>query len=79
MQVEIRRVKKHDEVWIIDPDNGECRVKVCTGNSNYGRLYYMPSDEYGYFLSDEDSKEAWKLFEQIWEKYKDYDPFNNNY
>lgn len=78
MKIYKKQVKKHEEVWCKDPENGEARIQVCKGNSNYGRLY-VNFNEYWQFLSEKETEIAFKLFKEIWEKNKYYDPFNGSY
>lgn len=82
MKIYKKQVKKHEEVWADEvPEHGEGCVRVCIGNSNYGRFYVaerpIPQDDvaWGYWLSDEETAEARKLFKEIWEKNKDNNPF----
>ena len=72
-----KKVKKHEEVWFTDTDV-DARVRVCAGNSNYGRLYYMENEERGQWLDEKETAEAFALFKEIWKKNKDYDPFGTN-
>ena len=57
----------------------EARVRVCIGNSNYGRLYVLWNEEYGEFLNDEETKTAFELFHEIWATNEDNKPFNDQF
>ena len=74
MKVYIKEVKKHEEVWGEDVNWGESRIKICLGNSNYGRLY-VSREDVAFFLSEDETTLAFELFGQIWEKNKDNHPF----
>lgn len=76
MKIYKKKVKRHEEVWAETDEYGEVRVQVCRGNSNYGRLYIMCTDEYGQFLDDEETKTAFKLFKEIWAENVDNHPFS---
>lgn len=76
MKIYKKKVKKHEEVWADVDDWGESKVKICLGNSNYGRLYVLYDDgENGFFLEEKETAEAFKLFAEIWETNKDNQPF----
>ena len=79
MTIYKKQVKRHEEVCADVPDYGECRVKVCIGNSNYGRFYATQSEEEGGYcgvwLSDGKTAEAYNLFKEICEKNKDNNSF----
>ena len=81
MKIYKKTVKRHEEVWADVQEYGEGRVMVCVGNSNYGRFYVSErpiSEEdvpWAVWLSEEEVAEATKLFKEIWEKNKDYEPF----
>lgn len=78
MKLYIKQVKRHKEVWgVADTpmekehwDNKERRVRVCTGHTNYGRLYAIgENEEFGQWLNNEETTQAHLLFKEIREKY----------
>ena len=74
-----KQVKKHEEVWAEGDDEQfeeHRRVRVCVGNSNYGRLYVQWDWERGEFLNDKDTETAFKLFKEIWADNVDNKPFS---
>lgn len=83
MKIYKKKVKRHEEVWADVPDQGEGRVKVCIGNSNYGRFYVedRPKDNdyaegWGFWLDEKETEEALALFKEIWEVNIDNHPFS---
>ena len=80
MNIYKKKVKRHEEVWAdVDDEGDELRVRVCTGNSNYGRLYVVAGEERSFWLDDKEMATAFTFFKEIWEKNKDYDPFGFDY
>jgi hypothetical protein len=78
MKIYKRKIKKHEEVWAEICDEDDMRVRVCIGNSNYGRLYVMSSDgERGYWLNEEETEIAFKFFKEIWSDSVDNNPFRD--
>ena len=79
MKIYVKQVKKHEEVWAEDFEWGESKVKICQGNSNFGRLYVVtdPDDGRGMFLDEEETAEVYKLLKEIWIKKKNDNPFGN--
>lgn len=80
MTIYKKKVKRHEEVWGRfngeDYEDFDSRVRVCIGNSNYGRLYVVTNEEFGgYFLSDEETQAAFLLFKEIWADNADNNPF----
>lgn len=80
MKIYTKKVKRHDEVWADVYDYGEGRVKVCIGNSNYGRFYvsggnWEEGEPWGVWMDEKKTEEAMTLFKKIWEERKDYKPF----
>jgi len=80
MKIYKKQVKKHEEVWAEVPDYDEAKVKICLGNSNYGRLYIITDGDegIGFYLSEEETAEAFKLLKEIWKEEKNKNPFSDD-
>ena len=79
MKIYKKKVKKHEEVWAEghnEWEEGNSKIRICMGNSNYGRLYVMFNEERGQWLDEEETKIAFGLFKEVWDDPND-NPFSD--